>query len=45
MLFEDNLRMEGEDILQVKYCMSELVDMVFGQSTEPPSFDLWTLYS
>ena len=29
--------MEGEDIIEVEYCMSELVDMAFGQRMQPTS--------
>ena len=32
--------MKIEDIIEAKYCMSELVDMALGQRIEPPSFDL-----
>jgi NADH/NAD ratio-sensing transcriptional regulator Rex len=32
--------MEGEDIIEVEYCMSELVDMALGQRIEPASLDL-----
>jgi hypothetical protein len=32
--------MEGEDIIEAKYCMSELVDMALGQRIEPASLDL-----
>ena len=31
MPFEDYLMMEGEDIIEAKYCMSELVDMTLEQ--------------
>lgn len=34
------LVMEGEDIIEVEYCMSELVDMALGQRIEPVSLDL-----
>jgi hypothetical protein len=40
MPFEDYLMMEGEDIIEVEYCMSELVDMALGQIIEPPYFGL-----
>ena len=40
MPFEDYLILKGEDIIEVEYCMSELVDMALGQRKEPPSFDL-----
>jgi hypothetical protein len=32
--------MEGEDIIEVEYCMSELVDKALGQRIEPTSLDL-----
>jgi hypothetical protein len=32
--------MEGEDIIEVEYCMLELVDMALGQRIEPTSLDL-----
>jgi hypothetical protein len=32
--------MEGEDIIEVEYCMSELVDKALGQRIEPASLDL-----
>jgi hypothetical protein len=31
---------EGEDIIEVEYCMSELVDKALGQRIEPTSLDL-----
>ena len=31
MSFEEYVVMEGEDIIEVEYCMSELVDMTLGQ--------------
>jgi hypothetical protein len=34
--------MEGEDIIEVEYCMSELVDMALGQRIDPASLDLTT---
>jgi hypothetical protein len=40
MPFEDYLIEEGEDIIEVEYCMSELVDKALGQRRESPSFDL-----
>ena len=39
MPFEDYLIAEGEDIIKVEYCMSELVDPL-GQRRESPNFDL-----
>ena len=38
--FEDYLMMKGEDIIEAKYCMLELVDMTLVHKIEPPSFDL-----
>ena len=38
MPFEDYLIMEGEDIIEVDYCMSKLVDMALAQRIVPPSF-------
>ena len=32
--------MEGEDIIEAQYCLSELGDMALGKTIEPPSFDL-----
>jgi hypothetical protein len=32
--------MEGEDIIEAEYCMSELVDMALGQIIEPASLYL-----
>ena len=32
--------MEGEDIIEVEYCMLDLVDMALGQRIEPRSFNL-----
>jgi hypothetical protein len=32
--------MEGEDIIEAEYCMSELVDKALGQIIEPTSLDL-----
>jgi hypothetical protein len=32
--------MEGEDIIEVEYCMSELVDKALGHRIEPASLDL-----
>ena len=32
--------MEGEDIIEVEYCMLDLVDMALGQRIEPHSFNL-----
>jgi hypothetical protein len=40
MPIEDYLVMEGEDIIEAKYCMSCLVDMALGRRIETPSFDL-----
>ena len=30
MPFEEDVVMEGEDIIEAEYCMSELVDMALG---------------
>ena len=30
--------MEGEDIIEVEYCMSKVVDIALGQIIEPPRF-------
>ena len=38
--FEDYLIMKGEDIIEVEYCMSKLVDMTLGQRIKPPRLDL-----
>ena len=38
--FEDKLIMRGEDIVEVEYCMSKLVDMVLEHRMEPPSSDI-----
>ena len=40
MPFEGNLIMEGKAIIEVEYCMLELVDMALGHRIEPPSSDL-----
>jgi hypothetical protein len=32
--------MKGEDIIEVEYCMSVLVDMALGQRIKPVSLDL-----
>jgi hypothetical protein len=40
MPFEEYVVMEGEDIIEVGYCMSELVDMALGQRIELASLDL-----
>ena len=40
MPFEEYVVMEGEDIIEAGYCMSELVDMALGQRIEPASLDL-----
>ena len=40
MPFVDFLIMEGEDIIQVEYCILELVDVALRQRQEPPSLDL-----
>ena len=32
--------LEGEDIIELEYCMSELVDKALGQRIEPASLDL-----
>jgi hypothetical protein len=40
MPFEEYVVMEGEDIIEAEYCMSELVDMALGQRIEPASLDL-----
>ena len=40
MLFGDYMIMEGEDNVEAKYCMWELVDMALGQRIEPLSVDL-----
>ena len=41
MSFEDDdLMMEGEDIIEVEYDMSKLVDMALGKRISPPSYDL-----
>lgn len=39
MPFEDYLILEGEDIIEVGYCMSKFVDIALGHRIEPPSFD------
>ena len=36
MPFEDYLKMEGEGIIEVEYCMLELVDMALGQRIKLP---------
>ena len=38
MPFEEYVVMEGEDIIEAEYCMSELVDMALGQRSEPVKF-------
>ena len=40
MPFEGNLIMEGKAIIEVEYCMLELVDMALGHRIEPPSSGL-----
>ena len=40
MPFADYLIAEGEDIIEVEYCMSKLVDKALGQRRESPNFDL-----
>ena len=37
---EDDMIMEVEDIVEVEYCMSKLVDLALGQTIEPPRFNL-----
>jgi hypothetical protein len=39
-IFEEYVVMEGEDIIEAEYCMSELVDMALGQRL---SQLVWTL--
>ena len=42
MPFEENVVMEGEDVIEAEYCMSELVDIALGQRIEPTSLNFTT---